>query len=211
MKGEEGNNEHQEENTTNQSKDTISYDVKIKSSDEQINNEEQNEFGQKVNKALDDLVANTFDKLNFDKKACCSIIYTSFLLFMWVLFTGVYIYYNNDYEECKAELYTKIGKFLPINIGIILLRLIALLFNISIYVPLKCLHFCKIIGTMLLLPLSLINFILEIINLIIIQKNYSRSISWENCGNLQGWTFIWLIYNYIFIVINFIYSCCSNK
>ena len=228
MKGDEDNNEHQEENITNQSKDTeesnekkdpqflkdesISYNVKIKSSDEQINNEEQNELGQKTKKDLEELVTNAFSTINFDKKACCSILYLSFILFIWILFTGVFIYYNNDFKECKAELYTKIGKFLPINIGIILVRLITLLYNIFIYVPIKSLQFCKIIGTLFLMPLFLICFILEIINLVIIQKNYNRSISWDNCGNLKDWTFIWLIYNYIFIVINFVYRCCcSNK
>ena len=58
------------------------------------------------------------------------------------------------------------------------------------------------------------NLGLELALIIVVQIGYNQSENWENCGNLKIETIVWLVFNYIGLVLSFIKKCydsCKKK
>ena len=78
-------------------------------------------------------------------------------------------------------------------------------------IPYGCLKNYQYFGLIVSIPLVVISLIFSIIIIVMIQKNYNKTTSWENCGKFKGWALSWLILNYIGIILNIIDGCRSSS
>ena len=133
---------------------------------------------------------------------CCAIITLLIELFLIILYYFMFLYFKNNYNECKAELYTELDTI--INICMVLFAILVIVSMMG--ATIKCcedncgntifgLFFC------FYYILMIATSALEITLLIIVQKYYNKTKSWEKCGNFKKWAKIWLIINYISLVL----------
>ena len=146
---------------------------------------------------------------------CCLMCLFFFVIIIFIsinfFYLAVFIYYKNNCKECKAQLYSKLNDIIPLYLIMNITSFLTIINNLFLVLPFKCLKYYKCLGLILAIPLLLINVVLSIVNIVMIQKNYNKTKSWENCGNFKGWALSWLILNYFGMAFNFIKECCSSN
>ena len=129
------------------------------------------------------------------------ILYKNIFIIVF-LFASIFIYYKNHCQKCKSILYTKVNKVLLNYLGLLITSIIDILFSILSIIQCKC-NYNEIIGSLIAYALIITQSGLSLANLIIVQINYNKTKTWENCGNFKGWMKCWLIMNYIGIAFKF--------
>ena len=124
-------------------------------------------------------------------------------LFLIALNSAIFIYYKNHCKKCKSILYTKLSKVLLNYLGTLIVVIIDLINSILVF---KDFGWNKFFGRLIYAGVSASRIGLGLSNLIIVQKNYNKTTTWENCGNFKGWMKFWLITNYI----GFVFSSFSR-
>jgi hypothetical protein len=130
------------------------------------------------------------------------------LLALNFVLATIFIYYKYHSKKCKSLLYTKVNKVLLNYLGLLIIQIINII--ISILLNIKC-EYLRIIGIFIFIVSILIQFGLRLANLIIVQKYYNKTTTWENCGNFHGWMKFWLIINYIGFVCSLFNELCLNN
>ena len=156
-------------------------------------------------KTVDDSIKNIFCLI-----ICLSIIYTVIGLIISIFSLLLFDYYNNC-KLCKSKIYPKINNIKTNCCWIIFLKILSIVNQILMILPMKSFQFYKCCGFLILLLLSIIDSVLNIINIVIVQMNMLKTESWENCGYFKTWMILWLIINYFFIIINLKKTCSSKK
>lgn len=147
------------------------------------------------------------------RKLCCLFFRLVFLLLIFFslhfIFFGAFIYYNKNCKSCQATIYTKLNVILRIYIGIIIVNILMIINYILFVLSFVCIPECYgFIGFILTFLLSITQFTLSIVDLVIVQKNYNKTNTWYNCGNFKGWILFWLISNYIGTISNIFNVLC---
>ena len=138
-----------------------------------------------------------------------SLLYSLILLTLNFSIVLLFLYYRNNCKKCKSELYQKINEILLNYLGLFILRILYILFiiaNLLYETNRKC---CKVIRCLYFIITSIFETFLYIYNIIIVQKYYNKTTSWESCGKFKGWMIFWLIINYISVFVNFSNACCG--
>ena len=125
-----------------------------------------------------------------------------FSLLIVFLFASIFIYYKNHCTKCKSVLYTKVNKVLLNYLGTLIASIIDLI--IIILLDIKGKYCSVIIDYLFAFAIFITHLGLNLANLIIVQINYNKTKTWENCGNFKEWMKCWLILGYIGIVFKFI-------
>ena len=166
----------------------------------------------KVEVKLDEKSNNSSKKSGKSAGKCCIICCTLFLTLFFIfiidiLLATLFFYYDEHCTRCESKLYTKVKTIIKLYIAILIIKIAYLFFS---YMTDLCKSkAAKIIGYIGTLITSVAIFVLAIIQLVIVQRNYKKTKSWNNCGNFKGWMTFWLIYNYIALVIVLILIICS--
>ena len=143
----------------------------------------------------------------FCRTCCISFLNLFFIFIVDILLATIFFYYDEHSKKCESKLYTKIKTIIKLYIAILIIKIGYLFF--SYMIDLCKSKAAKIIGNIGVLVTSVALLTLAIIQLVIVQRNYKKTKSWNNCGNFKGWMTFWLIYNYIALVIIFIVIICS--
>ena len=144
---------------------------------------------------------------------CTILIILSELAFHFIL-SRIFIYYKNNCKECKAELYLKVDIILYIYLALLIIVILIILVKILVESIKKDHTNLLVFFGILMVILFLANLGLELALIIVVQIGYNQSENWENCGNLKIETIVWLVFNYIGLVLSFIKKCydsCKKK
>ena len=166
----------------------------------------------KVEVKLDEKSNNSSKKSGKGAGKFCAIFCTLFLTLFFIfivdiLLAAVFFYYDENSKRCESKLYTKVKTIIKLYIAILIIKIVYLFFS---YMTDLCKSkAAKMIGLIGTIATSIAIFILAIIQLVIVQRNYKKTKSWNNCGNFKGWMTFWLIYNYIALIIAFLLIVCS--
>ena len=165
----------------------------------------------KVEVKLDEKSENSSKKGKGAKgfcRTCCILFLSLFFLFIVdILLATIFFYYDEHSKKCEAKLYTKVKTIIKLYIAILIIRIAYLFF--SYMIDLCKSKTAKMIGNIGVIVTSVSLLTLHIIQLVIVQMNYKKTKSWNNCGNFKGWMAFWLIYNYIALVLIFVLIVCS--
>jgi uncharacterized protein (DUF983 family) len=145
---------------------------------------------------------------------CCALFFLLITLTLNFIYAFIFVYYKNHCKECKSELYQKINKILLNYLGLIIICFLIIIISIVIELCKKIKFFIYIILSFFLVITTILSLYFSISNIVIVQKYYNRTTSWESCGNFKGWMKFWLIINYISIFFNFIdsiHKICKNN
>ena len=171
------------------------------------NNTTNTSINDKVEVKLDEKSNNSSKKKGKCCKTFCSLFLTLFFIFIIdILLATIFFYYNDNCKNCESKIYPKIKTIIKIYIAILVIKIAYIIF--SYMVDLCKSKVAKNIGNIGAFITSIAIFVLGIINLVIVQKNYKKTKSWNNCGNFKGWMLFWLIVNYISLVLGFILIIC---
>lgn len=206
----------------------VENNTNFKNNGNQVNNNNliQEEEVKDIQAKLDEFIKvkgiNNMNLENRSKNVCktfclaiCLILCVIILLLIELAFhfsiSFIFIYYNNKYKKCKAELYKKNDTIINIYIALLILILILIFFSIILnFIKEKYFGLSAILGIIIIL-LSISIIALQLTNLIIVQKNFNKSESWENCGNFENWAIFWLVINYISFTLTFLKDCLSVR
>ena len=174
---------------------------------------ENNTTNTTINKDKDEAKSDEKSNNSVQKKSkgvakFCTIFMSLFFIFIIdILLATIFFYYDGNSKRCESKLYTKVKTIIKLYIAILIIKIAYLFFSYS--VDLCKSKTAKMIGLIGTIVTSVSILILAIIQLVIVQRNYKKTKSWNNCGNFRGWMVFWLIYNYIALVIIFIVIICS--
>jgi len=166
----------------------------------------------KVEVKLDEKSSNSLKKKGKTARAfcgtCCKIFMTLFFLFIVdILLAAIFFYYDGNSKKCESKLYTKIKTIIKLYIAVFVIKIAYLFF--SYMIDLCKSKASKIVGSIGVIVTTVAIVTLAIIMIVIVQRNYNKSKSWNKCGNFRGWMAFWLIYNYIALGIIFLFIVCS--
>lgn len=140
----------------------------------------------------------------------CSLLQMIIMLIVKFIYLIAFFYYKNYCKKCKAQIYNKLDKILSIYIAIYILDFINIINNVLLLLPFKRLDFYSAFGKTISILLIIIALVLIITFIFIVQKNYNRTTTWENCGYFKGWILSWLIIIYSGNIYNFCKGCFSK-
>lgn len=167
-------------------------------------------------------ISNKEQKCTCTCEKCCKrtfiILFSLLILIIEFIFNFleafIFIYYKNNCKQCKAELYEKINKILSFYLAIFIILFIMICIGVTINLTKRLFLFTSGLEPtfyIILIGLLVVMFVLQLINLIYVQKDYSNTKTWEDCGNFEGWMKFWLISNYVEISIYIIKVLLKNN
>lgn len=187
-----------------------------------LDNKEKVKENNNIDIDIDKIFDNeTYERFNIKEccQICCAAICLIFCSLLAIFIELVYnfaiaiifIYYKNHCKECKSELYKKIDTILYIYLAIIIIIIILIIFTLlSTLTNKENIKFNWFLLISIFILISIVP-ILKLTNIIIVQKYYNKTKSWEGCGNFKNWSIVWLVFAYFGFIINILKKCFKKK
>ena len=134
------------------------------------------------------------------------------LLVIHLLLGWIFFYYQGHKGSCQSEIIPKLSLIVGLYIAFLIVQILMIVFTILMHWK-QNENIGKVFG-MIALAANIISIVLQVVLIAIVQRYYSKTNSWTDCGNLKGWTITWLIFNYciiIFAILLTVVGLCQTE